>query len=100
MVHQNFFTGSSGIQKRKNVPFKTHKMTPKFSLLLFEFCYQTTDMNEATAKRSNKDAAMLPARRAKVLLSCKCNKEGTGIRKEFSGFKSHFPGGRKKSLQL
>lgn len=55
-------------------------------------------MNEATAKRSNKDAAMLLATRAKVLLSC--NKEGTGIRKDFSGFKSHFPGGRKKSLQL
>lgn len=40
-------------------------MTPKFSLLLFESCYKTTDMNEVTAKRSNKDVAMLLARRAK-----------------------------------
>lgn len=52
-----------GNEKRKNIPFETHKMTPKFSLLLSEFSYKTTDMNEVTVKRSNKDVAMLLARR-------------------------------------
>lgn len=65
----------------KAISFKTNKMTPKFSLLLFEFCCKTSDMSEVTAKRSNKDTAMLLARKAKVMLSC--NKEGTGVRKDF-----------------
>jgi hypothetical protein len=57
-VHQNFITGSSGEIKRKNTPVKSHKTTPEFSLLLLGFCYKTTDINEMTAKRSNKDAMM------------------------------------------
>lgn len=31
-------------------------MTPKALLLLSEFCYKTTDVNEVTTKRSNRDA--------------------------------------------
>lgn len=53
-------------------------MTPKFSLLLFEFSCKTTDMNEVTAKRSNKDAAMLLARRAKSGLAITRKEQGSG----------------------
>lgn len=53
-------------------------MTPKFFLLLFEACYKTTDMNEVTAKRSNKDVVMLLARRAKKCLAVTRKEQRSG----------------------
>lgn len=48
---------------RKTIPFKSHKMT-EISLLLFEFCYKTTGMNEVTAREATKDETMQRTRRA------------------------------------
>lgn len=52
-----------GEVKRKNIPFESAKRPVVPFWLLF--CYKATDMNEVTAKRSNKDTMMQLPRRAR-----------------------------------
>lgn len=62
MVHQKFFTGSSGEIKKGRL-FKSHKTMAEIFLLLFEFCYKSAGMNEVTAREAIKDAMMQRTRR-------------------------------------
>lgn len=89
--------GAVGNKKGRGTPFQSHKTIPKIAMGLV-LCNETAGMNEVAAERSNEQRGSdATARRAK---SCWATAREGRTAGGGAGFKSHFPGGRKESLQL